>query len=84
MKVNKTNNIYGVIYLLTNKINKKKYVGQTTYAIEKRWNGHLCKARNKPILIIDSAIKNMEKIILLLQRFVIVIEMIVILNVKRL
>jgi hypothetical protein len=31
-----------IIYIITNKINKKQYIGQTTISIEYRWKGH-CK-----------------------------------------
>jgi group I intron endonuclease len=33
------------IYLITNTINGKKYVGQTIHSIEKRWEGHCATAR---------------------------------------
>ena len=32
---------YGVVYLVTNKVNGKKYVGQTTRSIEERWRDHV-------------------------------------------
>ena len=35
------------IYLVTNKINGKQYVGQTVYSIEDRWGRHLSAARNQ-------------------------------------
>lgn len=34
------------IYLITNESNGMVYVGQTIMSIEKRWNAHLCDARN--------------------------------------
>lgn len=41
----------GSIYLITNKINGKQYVGQTTYPIEFRWKGHVrdIKRSDSPI-----------------------------------
>jgi hypothetical protein len=33
-------NIYGYIYLIRNRVNGKVYIGQTTQAIESRWNQH--------------------------------------------
>ena len=38
--------MYGIIYLLTNKVNGKIYVGQTIQKLNKRWRGHVCKSRN--------------------------------------
>lgn len=37
----------GVIYLITNKINGKMYVGSTTGTIQKRWREHRCLAKTK-------------------------------------
>ncbi len=36
-----------VVYLLTNKVNGKMYVGQTSRPLEVRWQGHLGNARRK-------------------------------------
>lgn len=38
----------GRIYLITNIINSKKYVGITTHTIEKRFKEHLKEAKNRP------------------------------------
>jgi len=40
--------IYGYIYLITNTINNKKYVGKTTITINKRFNNH-CSSK-KPVI----------------------------------
>lgn len=29
-----------IIYLITNKINGKQYIGQTSQSLKRRWNGH--------------------------------------------
>ena len=35
------------IYLITNKINNKKYVGKTTTTIEKRWLEHIADSKKE-------------------------------------
>lgn len=37
----------GFIYLITNNINKKKYVGKTTQSIEKRWQEHISESKRE-------------------------------------
>ena len=37
----------GYIYCITNKINQKKYIGKTTFSVEKRWNEHLTDCKRK-------------------------------------
>lgn len=39
-----------IIYLITNKINNKMYVGLTTKTLEKRWKGHCMKSANKMMI----------------------------------
>lgn len=50
--------MFGRIYLVTNKVNGKRYVGQTTQSIKRRWGHHLsatqCGKRNS---LISSAIR---------------------------
>ena len=44
MAYNKTTGEYeGFIYLITNNVNGKQYVGQTIQTIQKRWNSHVGK-----------------------------------------
>lgn len=46
MSFNKNTGMYeGYIYLITNKVNGKQYVGQTSKTIEKRWKQHLSHSR---------------------------------------
>ena len=33
----------GYIYIITNIISNKSYIGQTIISLEKRWNGHVKK-----------------------------------------
>lgn len=40
--------MYGILYLITNKINGKQYVGQTTVSLESRWTNHLKRAQYNP------------------------------------
>lgn len=43
------NEIYGYVYLITNKINGKQYVGKTTETIRTRFNNHYAKRKNSYI-----------------------------------
>lgn len=62
MSFNKENNKYeGWIYFVTNKVNNKKYIGQTTVTINIRWNQHVSKSNNNPDTIIDTAIAKYGK-----------------------
>jgi hypothetical protein len=54
----KQGKVNGVIYVWENKINGKKYVGQTIKVLQKRINEHLFNARlDKPTMYISKAIK---------------------------
>ena len=39
----------GIIYIITNDINNKVYVGQTTQTLQERWNGHIRTARSNTV-----------------------------------
>jgi len=39
---------FGIIYLITNKVTGKQYVGQTVQALVKRWVAHVSVARKSP------------------------------------
>lgn len=55
----------GYIYKITNLINNKCYIGQTTKSIEERWNQHKNDAfRKKDILIIIHFIELLENMVL--------------------
>ena len=60
MSYNKETGMYeGFIYLITNNINGKRYVGQTIQTINKRWNAHVAKYGKRPM--IDKAIDKYGK-----------------------
>jgi len=44
------------VYLITNKVNGKKYVGQTIRTLKQRWNSHVTTARNGGKFAISKAI----------------------------
>ena len=45
------------IYLVTNLINQKSYVGKTKYSVEKRWKRHIATSRNSSKSILHKAIR---------------------------
>lgn len=49
--------VFMFIYLITNKANGKRYVGQTTGTIERRWIQHCCDAKYKQKQPISRAIR---------------------------
>ena len=48
---------YGTVYLLTNSVNGKQYVGQTIKDHEDRWSQHITEARGKSQQLIHRAIR---------------------------
>ncbi len=47
----------GFIYKITNTINDKVYIGQTSLTLEKRFKGHLYHAKREPVTAIHHAMK---------------------------
>jgi group I intron endonuclease len=43
---------HGIIYLITNKENSKKYVGKTTISINKEWQNHILESRKMSRVLI--------------------------------
>ena len=37
----------GVVYLITNRVNQKQYVGQTTRKLQQRWNDHIAASKDE-------------------------------------
>jgi group I intron endonuclease len=52
---------YGEVYLITNRVNRKIYVGQTTVTSAKRFSTHVMMARRNPHQDIDRAIRKYGK-----------------------
>lgn len=52
-------NMYGILYIITNKIDGTRYVGQTTETLRKRWNRHCGKWTN--CVYLSNAIKKYGK-----------------------
>lgn len=52
------NKIHGYIYMITNLINNKVYIGQTIYPINSRFSRHIYLSKSKkPITLISKTIK---------------------------
>lgn len=49
--------VYGVIYLVSNRVNAKVYVGQTKQTIDQRWKDHLRKAKRGSKSYFSNAIR---------------------------
>lgn len=47
----------GIIYLITNKVNGKRYVGKTTTSLNTRWSQHLSDARGRSKGVLHKAIR---------------------------
>ena len=57
-----TNEYEGYIYLITNLINNKKYVGQTIQPVSRRWSGHISESKKPDTpMVIARAINKYDK-----------------------
>lgn len=52
---------YGIIYCITNKVNGKRYIGQTTRTVSERFNGHLYSFGRNGCPLLSAAIKKYGK-----------------------
>ena len=50
-----------IVYKITNKVNGKIYIGQTTRRLKTRWNGHISKSYSKTGSPLHAAIKKYKK-----------------------
>jgi group I intron endonuclease len=49
---------FGIIYVITNLVNGKQYVGKTQKSLEARWSGHIIDALGKSKYLIHKAIRS--------------------------
>lgn len=54
--------IVGRVYLVTNLVNGKQYVGQTTHTVRSRWTSHLSASRRGSSVILHQAIRKYSEL----------------------
>lgn len=60
--------IYGIVYCITNAVNGKKYIGQTTTTLNRRWLFHKYSAKTGSSFVLHAAIRKYGEVCFIIEQ----------------